>query len=123
MSRLAPVARRVCEITSGGVIGPRWTEDSGAAHARELSLMCLAASRVIMGGGLRICLRSRAWAYGVPTVHPERHAANRLRQALPALRRLLLRCAPARRDYAAARLIRLARLFAKQAAFIERGEG
>lgn len=121
MSALAPVARRACEITSGGVIGPRWTEDNGAAHARELSLLCLAASRVLMGGGLRVCLRSRAWSHGVPAVHPERHAANRLMQSFPALRRLLLRSTPARRDYAGARLIRLARLFAKQAAFIEKG--
>lgn len=121
MSTLAPIARRACEITSGGVIGPRWTEDNGAAHARELSLLCLAASRVLMGGGLRVCLRSRAWAYGVPAVHPNKHAANRLRQALPALRRLLLRSTAARRYHAAARLIRLARLFAKQSAFIEKG--
>lgn len=120
MSTLAPVARRICEITSGGVIGPRWQEHFGHVHARELARACRAASRVIMGGGYRICLRSRAWAYGVPAVHPLRHDAVLLSQVLPELRRLLLRCTPARRDHAAARLMRLARLFAKQSAFIER---
>ena len=122
MSRLAPVARRICEITAGGVIGPRWQEHFGQGHALALARACRAACAVIMGGGYRICLRSRAWAYGVPAVHPLRHDAVLLSQLLPDLRRLLLRCTPSRRSNAAARLNRLARLFCKQAAFIERGD-
>ena len=117
--KLAPLARRACEITAGGFIGLRWQEATGQAHARTLALLCLAASRVHIGGGMRNALRTTAYAYGVPSVHPERHAALYLRQASPALRRLLLKTHPRRRDAAAARLIRLARLFAKQAAFIE----
>jgi hypothetical protein len=119
--KLAPLARRACEITSGGVIGPRWQEHFGHVHARELSRACSAASRVIMGGGYRICLRSRAWAYGVPAVHPLRHDAVLLSQVLPELRRLLLRSSPRRRERDAWRLLRLARLFAKQSRFIEKG--
>jgi hypothetical protein len=117
--KLAPLARRVCEITSGGVIGPRWQEHFGHVHARELSRACSAASRVLMGGGYRICLRSRAWAYGVPAVHPLRHDAVLLSQVLPELRRLLLKSSPRRRDRDAWRLLRLARLFYKQSRFIE----
>jgi hypothetical protein len=117
--RIAPLARRACEITAGGFIGRHWQEATGEAHARALALLCLAASRVHIGGGMRHALKTNAYAYGVPSVHPERHAALYLRQASPALRRLLLKTHPRRRDAAAARLIRLARLFAKQAAFIE----
>jgi hypothetical protein len=117
--RLAPLARRACEITSGGFIGRHWQETTGQAHARALALLCLAASRVHIGGGMRHALKTTAYAYGVPSVHRERHAALYLRQAFPALRRLLLKTHPRRRDAAAARLIRLGRLFAKQAAFIE----
>jgi hypothetical protein len=117
--KLAPLARRACEITAGGFIGLRWNEATGQAHARALALLCLAASRVHIGGGMRHALKTTAYAYGVPSVHPARHAALHVRQASPALRRLLLKTHPRRRDVAAARLIRLARLFAKQAAFIE----
>lgn len=115
MSRLAPVARRVCEITSGGVIGPRWTEDSGARHALELGKLCLCAVRVKDTGGMRASLDcAPAYAYGVPTVQLCRHDALKLRQAFPALRRLLLGRSPSS-------LIRLARLFSKQSRFIEMG--
>lgn len=115
MSALAPVARRACEITSGGVIGPRWTEDNGARHALELGKLCLCAVRVKDYGGMRAALNcAPAYAYGVPTVQLCRYDALKLRQSFPALRRLLLRSCPHK-------LIRLARLFAKQSAFIERG--
>jgi len=117
--RIAPIARRACEITSGGFIGKHWQEATGETHARALALICLAAARVQIGGGMRHALKTSAYAYGVPSVHPERHAALYLRQAFPALRRLLLKTHPRQRDAAAARLIRLARLFAKQSAFIE----
>jgi len=117
--RIAPIARRACEITAGGFIGKHWQEATGETHARALALICLAAARVQIGGGMRHVLKTSAYAYGVPSVHPERHAALYLRQAFPALRRLLLKTHPRQRDAAAARLIRLARLFAKQSAFIE----
>ena len=114
MSTLAPTARRICEITSGGVIGPRWTEDNGARHALELAKLCLCAVKVKDVGGMRAALNPPpAFAYGVPWTPFFYHDALKLRQSFPALRRLLLRSCPHK-------LMRLARLFAKQSAFIER---
>ena len=117
MSTLAPVARRACEITSGGVIGPRWQEHFGHVHARELATLCRCACRVREAGGMRAALNPPpAFAYGVPWTPPIYHDAIKLRQAFPALRRLLLGRSPRS-------LSRLARLFSKQSAFIERGHG
>jgi hypothetical protein len=111
--KLAPLARRACEITAGGFIGLRWNEATGQAHARALSLLCLCAVRVHDSGGMRAALNCPpAYAYGVPTVQLCKHDALTLRQASPALRRLLLRRSPRS-------LLRLARLFAKQSAFIK----
>jgi hypothetical protein len=81
-------------------------------HAITLCQLCTCAASVRDFGGMRASNGAKAFAYGVPAVHPRRFDVIKLRQASPALRRLLLRLSPKT-------LRRLSGLFVKQAAFIK----